>query len=193
MSKPTISLHNLIAVRSAMTGRSRSYPKSTDPEVLHRYRVMVDALDLLGGHRPEITNNQKVAVAGFLEVDGKVLLARRAMTKTIAPGLLHLPGGHVEPGESLYTALMREFQEEFCLDVGVGDLVHIFEYANDDIKTTGFVFFVTASTPLNLQFDQKDNSEVLWACRADLDQLFTDKSDHNFVAAEKAFALLSHS
>ena len=143
-------------------------------------------------HTPVITNSCKVVVAGFLENDGRVLLARRAITKAIAPGLLHLPGGHVEPGESLESALVREFQEEFHLDIQLGKLVHTFEYKTGEVNTKGYVFFVRASSiPPDLHFDLIDNSEVLWSLPTDLDHLFSDSGDHNYVAADKAFVELS--
>lgn len=149
-----------------------------------------DASLLLRGHIPLTTDNKKFVVAGFLERDGRALLARRALTKTIAPGLLHLPGGHVEAGESLEAALTREFREEFRLEIQVGKLVHTFEYNRGSVETTGFVFIVQASElPGELHFDEQDNTEVIWATQADLDLLFVDKSDHNLVAAHKAFAV----
>jgi 8-oxo-dGTP pyrophosphatase MutT (NUDIX family) len=146
---------------------------------------------LLAEQIPVTTASENFVVAGFLVKDGKVLLARRAITKAIAPGLLHLPGGHVESGESLRIALVREFQEELKLPIQVGTLVHAFNYVRETVTTKGFVFVVRASLlPEVLHFDPIDNSELLWASPLELDQLF-DKSDHNYVAAKKAFSAIS--
>jgi len=51
-------------------------------------------------------------VACLLVVDGRVLAERRLPTKTLAPGAVAIPGGHVEPGERLEDALRREALEE---------------------------------------------------------------------------------
>ena len=46
-----------------------------------------------------------------LERNGEVLMMRRAGTGFF-DGLYSLPGGHVEPGESLRAAAVRELSEE---------------------------------------------------------------------------------
>ena len=57
-------------------------------------------------------------VACLLVVDGRVLVEKRSPTKTLAPGLLAIPGGHVEAGEDLENAVRREAREEFGIVVG---------------------------------------------------------------------------
>lgn len=53
---------------------------------------------------------------GFIIRMGDAVLAeRRLMTKPVAPGLLAIPGGHVEDGESLDDALRRELAEELAI------------------------------------------------------------------------------
>src|SRR5436190_8776587 len=44
--------------------------------------------------------------------DGAVLLVRRSPHRSTYPGFWSFPGGHVEPGESLAEALVREVREE---------------------------------------------------------------------------------
>ncbi len=55
------------------------------------------------------------------ERDGRVLLMRRSGTGFF-DGLYSLPGGHVEPGESVFEAAERELREETGLRVDVGGL-----------------------------------------------------------------------
>ncbi len=56
------------------------------------------------------------------ERDGRLLLMRRAGTGFF-DGLYSLPGGHVEPGESVRMAARRELREETGLEVAPSDLV----------------------------------------------------------------------
>jgi len=54
----------------------------------------------------------RTIVNALLLADGKVLLARRDPQRKAYPGLWSFPGGHVEPGETLEQALVREMHEE---------------------------------------------------------------------------------
>lgn len=56
-----------------------------------------------------------VAVA-MVDVDGRVLIAKRPEGKSLA-GLWEFPGGKVEPGERPEQALIRELQEELGVTV----------------------------------------------------------------------------
>jgi 8-oxo-dGTP diphosphatase len=51
-------------------------------------------------------------VSGVLIGDGVVLVERRRADDDADPGMVLLPGGHVEVGESLNQALKREMREE---------------------------------------------------------------------------------
>lgn len=55
------------------------------------------------------------------ERQGRVLLMRRAGTGFF-DGFFSLPGGHVEPGESVKAAALRELHEETGLVVAPGEL-----------------------------------------------------------------------
>lgn len=56
-----------------------------------------------------------VAAAALIDVDGRVLLARRPPGKAMA-GLWEFPGGKVQPGETPEAALVRELAEELGID-----------------------------------------------------------------------------
>lgn len=56
-------------------------------------------------------------VSGVLLKDGSVLVEKRRADDDADPGLVLLPGGHVELGESLSQALKREIREELGIQV----------------------------------------------------------------------------
>ena len=57
-----------------------------------------------------------VAACALVDVDGRVLIAKRPEGKSMA-GLWEFPGGKVEPGEVPEAALIRELAEELGIDV----------------------------------------------------------------------------
>lgn len=58
-----------------------------------------------------------VAVGVILDSDRRILISRRAQ-ETHQGGLWEFPGGKLEPGESLHSALARELREELGISIG---------------------------------------------------------------------------
>ena len=69
---------------------------------------------------PVQPSHPQLAVSAAIFRDGKVLLVRRAQSP--ARGLYSLPGGRVEFGETLHTALHREVDEETGLRIEIAGL-----------------------------------------------------------------------
>ncbi len=69
-----------------------------------------------------------LGVFGFLETDAGILVVSNArrIEGRVQP-VWDLPGGRVEPGETLHEALRREMREETGLGVAVGDLLFVGE------------------------------------------------------------------
>lgn len=64
---------------------------------------------------------KKVAVICVFEKEGKFLFLKRAHTGA-ADGFYMFPGGHVDEGEALTTAAVRELKEELAITVSPKDL-----------------------------------------------------------------------
>jgi ADP-ribose pyrophosphatase YjhB (NUDIX family) len=62
-------------------------------------------------------SHPQLAVSAAIFRDGRILLVRRA--RSPAKGVYSLPGGRVEFGEALHTALTREIDEETALRVAI--------------------------------------------------------------------------
>jgi ADP-ribose pyrophosphatase YjhB (NUDIX family) len=62
----------------------------------------------------------QLAVSAAIFRDDKILLVRRA--RSPAKGFYSLPGGRVEFGEALHTALYREVAEETALTIAIVEL-----------------------------------------------------------------------
>ena len=57
-----------------------------------------------------------VSAVAMVDVDGRVLMARRPAGKSMA-GLWEFPGGKVDAGETPEVALIRELKEELDVDI----------------------------------------------------------------------------
>lgn len=130
---------------------------------------------------------QKIVVAGFILRDGKVLLAKRPASKRLAPDKYHLPGGHVEFGEDLKSALRREFREEFGVDVHVEEPYFSFSYTSDDAHTIGLVCPATIEHSATDLILNAETDHIIWSDEQALSQ-YLAADDHNFHAAKAGFA-----
>jgi 8-oxo-dGTP diphosphatase len=65
-----------------------------------------------------------VAACALIDVDGRVLLAKRPPGRPLA-GLWEFPGGKVEPGENELEALVRECEEELGIKIAVGERIGV--------------------------------------------------------------------
>ncbi|MFG2737272.1 NUDIX domain-containing protein [Streptomyces harbinensis] len=81
----------------------------------------------------------------ILERGDRILLAERANTG-YADGLLNLPSGKVDPGESVIEAAVREAQEEVGITIDPAALrtVHVMHYRNPEGRPRIGWFFATA-------------------------------------------------
>jgi 8-oxo-dGTP diphosphatase len=110
----------------------------------------------------------EVAVGAVVVRDGRLLLVRRG--RGVGVGLWSLPGGRVEPGETLDAAVRRELAEETGLQVRVGPLCGIAERINDQAHYVILDFWADADAR-GTAVAGDDAAGVMWAGRHDLDRL----------------------
>ena len=90
----------------------------------------------------------EVAAAVLTQPNGRVLLAHRPPGKVYA-GYWEFPGGKVEPGESLETALARELHEELGIVVTTPCrwITRVFEYPHATVRLNFFRVFEWQGEP----------------------------------------------
>lgn len=99
----------------------------------------------------------------FFVKDNKILLSRRFQTG-YEDGKLSVPAGHVEEGETITQALVREIREEVGITLVPSQfsLSHIMHRKSDDIRVDFFFLINTwRGTPKNIE-PEKCN-ELSWA------------------------------
>ncbi len=83
-----------------------------------------------------------VAVHAFFIIDEKVLLSERANTGYM-DGFFSVPAGHVEKGESIWSAMKREIQEEVGVTIDhEHEPIHVMRRAKSDEDRIDYFFVI---------------------------------------------------
>jgi mutator protein MutT len=131
-----------------------------------------------------------VAVGAVIFVGGKVVLVRRA--KPPLAGHWTLPGGSVEPGETLAEAAVREVAEETGLTVSAGGLVEIYEHVSRDATGALDYHYVIMDYLCHVVTGElvagSDAAEVLAADADDLDRLGVGDATRRVIRRAEALA-----
>ena len=109
-------------------------------------------------------------VAAAIEQDGKIFCAQRPEGKSLG-GFWEFPGGKVEEGESLYTAIEREIKEELKCSIKAIEIIgeNRHEYEKIIVNLTAIKCNLVEGEPVadehsKLIYLNKENLESLvWA------------------------------
>jgi ADP-ribose pyrophosphatase YjhB (NUDIX family) len=139
-----------------------------------------------------------LGVFGLLEEEAGVLLVanRRVIGGRLAT-VWDLPGGGVEPGETLAEALRREMREETALDVALGDMLFVAEGERvRDGRRTGVwrsLFFAITRAGGEIDISgEPDLVDYRFVPRGELEPLLTAPYHRGFVAWLRSEGALRH-
>src|SRR5271169_6530083 len=118
---------------------------------------------------------QTVVACAFIRKADKVLVAKRADTKSFLPGKYELPGGHLEFGETPEDCLKRELREEMHVEITVEMPFHVFTSmqnrgAEHYIEIDYFAHLKNSRQKLRL--NKKDHSEYNWITEREVSKHF---------------------
>ncbi len=105
-----------------------------------------------------------VAACALIDIDGRVLLARRPEGKKMA-GLWEFPGGKLNPGETPEAALIRELKEELGIDVSAACLAP-FAFASHDYDRFHLLMPLYPLPPLEGHPAPQENQTLAWVARS---------------------------
>ncbi len=106
---------------------------------------------------------QRILVGAIVSKDGQVLLLQRSQSEDF-PGMVEIPSGGVEEGESLMQALSRELMEETGLQIdGVIRFVDYFEYRSTSGKLARQYNFLVVSKGETITLNPNEHSAHFWA------------------------------
>ncbi|HEY72124.1 MAG TPA: 8-oxo-dGTP diphosphatase [Thermoflexia bacterium] len=107
----------------------------------------------------------------FITHSDDVLLLRGDPDKRIWPNLYNGVGGHVEPGEDVYAAALREIREETGLEVRDLRLRGVINIPVDEQSNTGILIFVFTATSATRDVRPSDEGAPEWVRLDHLPQL----------------------
>lgn len=113
--------------------------------------------------------------------EGKILLQRRKGTK-LWPGFLALPAGHVDEGENVYDAAIREAREELSIIITKEDIADSFivNRRNKSLAPYFDVYFEISSYKGQIKINEPEKcSELKWV---DINNLPNDMIDFEIAA-----------
>jgi len=113
--------------------------------------------------------------------EGKILLQRRQGTK-LWPGFLALPAGHVDEGEDVYEAAIREAREELSITITKDDIIDTFAVnrKNKSLPPYFDVYFELKSYQGEISINEPEKcSELVWA---DINDMPEDMIDFEAIA-----------
>ncbi len=109
--------------------------------------------------------------------DGKIFIAKRQMVGDMG-GRWEFPGGKIEEGEDLETAVIREMQEEFGVTVKVGRKITSGSFTHRGKPCTLDVLEVTfPHDGIEKRFELTEHTDYKWADLASIPQLDFVDSD----------------
>jgi 8-oxo-dGTP diphosphatase len=127
----------------------------------------------------------------------KIFMAKRAATKAFLPNIYELPGGHVEWGEEITTALKREIMEELGMKIKVGTAFYAFTYLKkaENIHSVEVIYLAQFTDDINkLKPKPKDHSEYIWVSKQELPKIASNNKyplDPEIIAIQQSFSLLN--
>jgi 8-oxo-dGTP diphosphatase len=125
----SITVLRRIGLRHVGQGREKFLARNEERPIL-RFEATRDDLfgppgaaaqDGAGAEAPAAKPLLLVAACALIDIEGRILLARRPEGKSMA-GLWEFPGGKLDPGETPEAALIRELKEELGIDVAANCL-----------------------------------------------------------------------
>jgi 8-oxo-dGTP diphosphatase len=104
-------------------------------------------------------------VAVIIDEQERVLLTKRSIPPF--KNMWVMPGGKIDLGEPILTALQREVDEEVGLEVEVGSLIDVFEHVTPGEENCHYIILFYRCRPVHFELvhNQDEVLEALWVPR----------------------------
>jgi 8-oxo-dGTP diphosphatase len=107
-------------------------------------------------------------VAVIIDEQERVLLTRRSIPPF--KNMWVMPGGQIDLGEPIATALRREVDEEVGLQIEVGSLIDAFEHLTPGEENCHYIILFYRCKPVHLDINHNPDevAEAVWVPRHEL-------------------------
>lgn len=107
-------------------------------------------------------------VAVIVDERERVLLTKRSIPPF--KDMWVMPGGKIDLGEPILSALRREVDEEVGLEVEVGELIDVFEHVTPGEENCHYIILFYHCRPVHFELDHNPDevSEITWVPRQQL-------------------------
>ena len=103
----------------------------------------------------------KQSIAGIIVIDELVLIGKRLPQGQMG-SKWEFPGGKVEKGETHKQALIREFTEEFMIDIDVGESIAKAEFSHNEDTVQLFAYEVFIKDIDNISWILTEHTDINW-------------------------------
>lgn len=126
----------------------------------------------------------------ILNAKNEVLLQKRSPNKKQSPNKYTVCTGHIDPGESIEEAALRELIEETSIEAKKEDLVFIDIFKNSDEgnKHFKYVYLVRTNKKLEeLKMQEEEVTELKYVSLEEIEKMVED-GDENLTFSKKFYA-----
>ncbi|MBB6478675.1 (deoxy)nucleoside triphosphate pyrophosphohydrolase [Spirochaeta isovalerica] len=127
------------------------------------------------------------SIAGIVRRDGKFLIAKRKPGGALSEKW-EFPGGKVEQGETDREAIIREWDEEFRIDVEPGVFICSGTFSH---KGKDFLLSAYEVTLLSENFQLLEHTEIQWKTMDTIEKMDVADSDRGLFSQIKEFYSLN--
>jgi len=134
---------------------------------------------------------QRILVATVVVEDNKLLVVKEASRQH--HGKYNFPAGHLDQGESIFKATIREAKEETGFDIRIKGLlvIHNFLYGKNNDQALAFIF-QGERVGGEIQFDKKEILSAEWVSVTELEKMTEKELRNPFLMHKTLEALKSN-
>jgi len=126
-----------------------------------------------------------VAAHALIQKDGKYLVTRRSAMNDYMPLKWDVPGGGVDPGETMEKTLVREVKEETGLTINIRQVLHLYVNLAEFPKRQTFqAVYLCDYVGGDIQLNPEEHDAYLWLNKEEMRTIDAIAFLKDFISSE---------